>query len=37
MEYEDLDINDINNLMQYDQFKNNHFLINRARLLKMKQ
>ena len=37
MEFEDLTIQDINLLMQYAQFKNNHFLINRARLLEMKQ
>ena len=37
MEYEDLDINDIHMLMEYEQFKNNHFLINRLKLLEMKQ
>ena len=37
MEFEDLNINDIKMLMQYAQFRNNHFLINRARLLEMMQ
>jgi len=34
---EDLNIDDVKLLMQYAQFKNNHFLINRLRLLEMKQ
>jgi len=37
MEFEDLTIEDINLLMQYDQFINNNFLINRLKLLEMKQ
>ena len=37
MEYEDLNIDDINKLMEYAQFKNNHFLINRLKLLEMMQ
>ena len=37
MEFEDLNIEDINLLMQYDQFINNNFLINRLKLLEMMQ
>jgi hypothetical protein len=37
MEFEDLTIEDINLLMQYEQFINNNFLINRLKLLEMKQ
>jgi hypothetical protein len=37
MEFEDLTIEDINLLMQYDQFINNNFLINRLKLLEMMQ
>jgi hypothetical protein len=35
MEFEDLTIEDVNLLMQYEQFRNNHFLINRLKLLEM--
>ena len=37
MEFEDLTIEDINLLMQYDQLINNNFLINRLKLLEMMQ
>jgi hypothetical protein len=37
MEFEDLTIEDINLLMQYEQFHSNHFLINRLKLLEMMQ
>ena len=35
MEFEDLNIDDIKMLMQYEQFINNHFLINRLKLLEI--
>jgi len=37
MEFEDLNIVDIKMLMEYEQFRRNHFLINRLKLLEMKQ
>ena len=37
MEFEDLNIVDIKMLMEYEQFRNNHFLINRLKLLEMMQ
>ena len=37
MEFEDLTIVDIKMLMEYKEFRNNHFLINRLKLLEMKQ
>jgi len=37
MEFEDLTIEDINLLMQYEQFINNNYLINRLKLLEMMQ
>ena len=35
MEFEDLNIVDIKMLMEYEQFRNNNFLINRLKLLEM--
>ena len=37
MEFEDLNIVDIKMLMEYEKFRNNHFLINQLKLLEMKQ